>query len=126
MSFTLNQVSFRYPTALSNELSLKDVTAELPDGEVIVLLGPSGCGKTTLLNLLALLWEEKIDSGQIVYRDGHEVFNYDEVKGNPDLRVRLRRDHFGTILQNCYLLSHVSCLHNICLPLVLRGWSETG
>ena len=124
MSFHLDGVSFRYPGSAASAPVLRDVSVELPAGEVIAVLGPSGCGKTTLLNLLSLLWEGDGQAGTIVYRDGPARFDYRELGRDPRRRAALRRERFGVVLQNCYLLPHFSCLHNVCLPLALLGWSE--
>lgn len=129
MSFRLKNVTFRYEPSRDgaaearNALALQDVTAELPAGEVVAVLGPSGCGKTTLLNLLALLWEGEFD-GHAVYLEGDEELDYRDLNRDPGLRARLRRERFGVVLQNCYLLPHFSNLQNVSLPLALLGWDE--
>jgi ABC-type sugar transport system ATPase subunit len=43
------------------------VSAEIPDGEFIVIVGPSGCGKSTLLRMVAGL--EEITGGEIASAD---------------------------------------------------------
>ena len=49
---------------------LKDISLEVTEGEVVVLIGPSGSGKSTLLRCLNQL--EKVTSGQILV-DGVDV-----------------------------------------------------
>jgi putative ABC transport system ATP-binding protein len=132
VSFQLTRVSFRY--SREDPLVLDDVSAKLRHGEVVAILGPSGCGKSTLLHLLALLWEGKLAHGQmskhdlaageVEYDDGQERRNYRDVHRNPQLRAWLRREYFGVVLQNCYLLPHFSCLENVCMPLALQGWDK--
>ena len=42
---------------------LKDVTLEIPEGQVLGLLGPNGAGKSTLMKILIGLWQA--DSGTV-------------------------------------------------------------
>ena len=47
---------------------LKDITVDIPDGQITVIIGPSGCGKTTLLkslNRLTDLYEEIRIQGEV-------------------------------------------------------------
>ena len=53
-----------------NITPLKDVTADIRDGDVIAVIGPSGTGKSTLLRCINLL--EKPTSGRI-WVDGTEI-----------------------------------------------------
>jgi phosphate transport system ATP-binding protein len=56
--------------------ALKDISAEIPDRGITVIIGPSGCGKTTLLRSLNRLLEETSDiriTGQ-VFLDGTDIY----------------------------------------------------
>ncbi len=90
---------------------LKDVTLEVPKGQVVVVLGPSGSGKSTLCRTINRL--EPIDSGAI------------EVDGQPlpaegKELARLRAD-VGMVFQSFNLFAHKSIVDNVMLaPVKVR------
>src|SRR5919106_2076566 len=47
--------------------AVSDLTLDVEDGELVVLVGPSGCGKTTTLRMIAGL--EEVDEGEILIDD---------------------------------------------------------
>ena len=53
MNIKAESLSFRYRKGLP--LVLNDVSFDIPEGSLTVLLGLNGCGKTTLLNIIGLL-----------------------------------------------------------------------
>jgi putative ABC transport system ATP-binding protein len=82
-------------------------------GEVLVIMGPSGSGKTTLLSLLGLVLSPT--EGE-VFVDGKSVAG-----ASPDALAELRRDRVGLVFQQFNLLSGLTALENVALPLLLRG-----
>ncbi len=76
-------------------------------------MGPSGAGKTTLLALLAGL--DKPTSGRVWLCD-EELTALDE-----DGRAQLRGRHVGFVFQSFHLVSSLSALENVMLPLELAG-----
>ena len=102
MSIALEQVSkeFRGAAAVS------DVTAQIDDGELFVLLGPSGSGKSTLLRAIAGL--TTIDHGRIVLH-GRDVTN-----------LGTRQREVGFVFQNYALFRHMTVAENIEFALRVR------
>ncbi|MCM1284489.1 MAG: amino acid ABC transporter ATP-binding protein [Muribaculaceae bacterium] len=84
---------------------LDDLSFQVQEGEVIVIVGPSGCGKSTLLRCINAL--EDIQGGEIrlhgesISRDG---------KGLTELRQKI-----GMVFQNYELFPHLTVLDNILL-----------
>ena len=50
-----------------------DLTVEIPDGQITVLIGPNGCGKSTTLRALSRLLKPR--QGQVVL-DGKDIHSY--------------------------------------------------
>jgi len=85
------------------------VTVRVERGEVVALKGPSGSGKTTLLSLIGCM--ARPTSGRVVV-DGRDVARLSE-----EVLTRVRREKFGFIFQQFNLISDLSALDNVMLPL---------
>ncbi len=84
---------------------LKDISLEVREGEVVVLIGPSGSGKSTLLRCLNQL--EKATSGQIVI-DGFDVTD-------KHTDINKVRENIGMVFQHFNLFNHLNVLKNMTL-----------
>ncbi|MBH1973509.1 MAG: amino acid ABC transporter ATP-binding protein [Rhodobacteraceae bacterium] len=87
--------------------AIKDITARLAPGQVVVLCGPSGSGKSTLLRMVNRL--ERASSGRVAV-NGQDV----NLRGT-DIN-KLRRA-IGFVFQQYNLFPHVDARANITLPL---------
>ena len=52
-SISLKNIVKQYGTGKAAVPVIHGVSAEIKDGEFVVLVGPSGCGKSTLLRMIA-------------------------------------------------------------------------
>src|SRR5436305_11190691 len=95
---------------------LRDVSFTINEGEFVAIVGPSGSGKTTLLGLLAGL---DTPTRGTVLLDGADL-----TAMNEDQRARLRGEKVGFVFQSFQLISTLTALENVQVPLELRG--ETG
>jgi putative ABC transport system ATP-binding protein len=92
---------------------LRDVSFAIPQGAFVAIVGPSGSGKTTLLGLLAGL--DTPTRGQVLL-DNQDLTAMDE-----DERARLRGEKVGFVFQSFQLISTLTALENVQVPLELRG-----
>ncbi|OFW56496.1 MAG: hypothetical protein A2Y75_10120 [Candidatus Solincola sediminis] len=92
--------------------AVKDVSFKAAKGEVTVILGPSGSGKTTLLYLIGSL--ESPDSGEI------RVSGEDIGGASADL-IKYRRERVGFVFQFFNLVTALTALENVTLPMDLAG-----
>lgn len=100
----------------SGELTLlADIDLRIEAGESIAIVGPSGSGKSTLLGLMAGL---DLPSQGTIRLQGTELTALDE-----DARAAARRGRVGFVFQSFQLLSNLTALENVMLPLELEGES---
>ena len=92
---------------------LRGINLELFRGESVGLVGPSGAGKSTLLMVVAGL--EGVDEGEVIVA-GEDLCRLDE-----DGLARFRRDHVGIVFQSFHLVSTMTALENVMLPLEFAG-----
>ena len=85
--------------------ALKNVSASIERGEVVVVCGPSGSGKSTLIKCINGL--EKIDSGTITIDN--------RVLGAKGTDMSLLRAQVGMVFQNFELFPHLTILQNLTL-----------
>lgn len=93
--------------------ALRGLSFEVKDGEFVIIYGPSGCGKTTLLGLIAGL--EPPTSGQVTIGGR----NINQLRR--DEKACLRRHTTGMVFQQYNLVSSLSALDNVAMPLILSG-----
>jgi iron(III) transport system ATP-binding protein len=87
----------------------RDVSFEVPQGQLFTLLGPSGCGKTTTLRSIAGL--ERPRSGEISV-GGRVVYS-----GSRGVFVAPNRRGFGMVFQSYAIWPHMSVFQNAAFPL---------
>ncbi|MGN6701854.1 MAG: ABC transporter ATP-binding protein [Burkholderiaceae bacterium] len=107
------RLSKRVRDAAGELTILHDVDFTVAHGATLAIVGASGSGKSTLLGILAGL--DTPTSGQVRI-DGVDLFALDE-----DGRAAVRREKLGFVFQSFQLLSHLSAVENVMLPLELRG-----
>ncbi|MBC7370825.1 MAG: ABC transporter ATP-binding protein [Bdellovibrionaceae bacterium] len=88
---------------------LKSVNVDIKNGQVVAIVGQSGSGKSTLLSLLAGL--DQADSGEVVI-DGVNISAFSE-KQITDFRGK----NIGIVFQQYHLVSHLTALENVMLPM---------
>ena len=98
-SISLRNIVKRYGVGAKANPVIHGVSAEIADGEFIVIVGPSGCGKSTLLRMVAGL--EEISAGEIAI--GGRVVNYVE----PSAR------DIAMVFQNYALYPHMTVFDNM-------------
>ncbi len=92
---------------------LHDIDFTLPARQSVAIVGASGSGKSTLLSIMAGL---DTPSRGTVHLQGTDLFELDE-----DARAQLRAQKLGFVFQSFQLLSNLTALENVMLPLELQG-----
>lgn len=96
---------------------LKGVNITIQEGEFVAIMGRSGAGKSTLLYQISLL--DDPTSGEIVL-DGNGTHNMSQEE-----KTNFRLNKLGYVFQDYSLMSDLTALENVALPLLMQGIEKT-
>lgn len=97
-------------------VAVRDVSLQIKEGEIFVIMGLSGSGKSTLVRHFNRLIEPT--AGQLLFR-GRDILNLSK----PELRS-IRRRNIAMVFQSFALLPHKTVIENIVFGRMLRGDSK--
>ncbi|RKX51068.1 MAG: macrolide ABC transporter ATP-binding protein [Thermotogae bacterium] len=109
----LENVTKIYKMGSEEIKALDDLSLEIRDGEILVVMGPSGSGKSTFLHLAGCL--DRPTSGRVLI-DGKDVSNLREKE-----LARIRNKTIGFVFQQFNLLPRLTALENVELPMIYAG-----
>ena len=113
ITISLRGIKKLYKVGDQEVAALNGIDLDIKEGEFAALMGPSGSGKSTLMNILGCLDRPSVGSYKL---DGQEVAHLSD-----DMLARTRNQKIGFVFQNFNLLSRISALENVTLPLVYAG-----
>lgn len=112
----VNNVGKFYRDGESETIALKNINLSIKKGEFVAIMGPSGSGKSTLLHIIGFL--DRNSSGE--YRFDGKLM--DELTDEELAMTRNKK--MGFVFQAFNLLSRVSVLENVKLPLMYAKMEE--
>lgn len=113
----LRGLTKRFGVGDAEHTVLNEIDLTINKGEFIAIMGPSGCGKTTLLNILGLL--DRSNDGEYLL-DGTSVERLSLKR-----HARIRSKQIGIVFQSFNLVSRLSVIENVALPLTYKGFTKT-
>lgn len=93
--------------------AVRDVSFEVSQSEILIIMGLSGSGKSTLIRCITRLNDPTI--GEIDF-EGQNI-----LEAKPRDLIELRRHKMGMVFQNFGLLPHRTVLENVAFPLEVQG-----
>jgi putative ABC transport system ATP-binding protein len=95
---------------------LKGVSLAIKKGSFVAIMGPSGSGKSTLLHMVGAL---DIPTKGKIYIAGEDISDLSE-----DELAQIRGKEIGFVFQQFNLLSNLTALENVTLPMIFQGVPE--
>ncbi len=109
----LKDITKTYSTGKISFQALRGVSLDIEQGEFVAIVGPSGSGKSTLLHLLSFL--DVADGGQYLLMG-------EDISRLPDNDLAVLRNRLaGFVFQQFHLLSRLTAVENVELPLLYGG-----
>lgn len=112
----LKNLRKRFGVGDAQHYAIDDIDLAIEPGEFVAIMGPSGCGKTTLLNILGLL--DNAIEGEYEL-EGVPISSLSQRQ-----KARIRSEQIGFVFQSFNLVSRLTIIDNVALPLIYRGMSK--
>ena len=109
----LENVAKVYGIGETKVQALNDVNLTVEAGEYCAIMGPSGSGKSTAMNIIGCL--DRPSSGHY-YLDNLDIAHTDDTE-----LAHIRNKKLGFVFQQFHLLSQLTALENVILPMVYAG-----
>jgi putative ABC transport system ATP-binding protein len=106
-------VTKSYGTGSARVMALRGIDLDVHTGELLMQVGPSGCGKTTLISVIADILDQ--DEGAC------RVFGQEWRQMRPSDKTHYRGCHIGFVFQAFNLLSTLTAVENVAVPLLING-----
>jgi putative ABC transport system ATP-binding protein len=113
VSMEASNLTKAYRRGAEEITAVNSASLDINKGEFVSIIGPSGSGKTTLVNLLGCLDNPTLGE---LYLGGRSIFGKGKRLSERDL-TKIRRETFGYIFQNFYLIPTLTVMENVILPL---------
>lgn len=105
-----------YQLNKENKLNvLKNISVDIEEQKISVIVGASGAGKSTLLHLLGGL--DRPDSGKVLF-ENNNIYEYTN-----DKLAKFRNENMGFVFQFHHLLPEFTALENVAIPMMINGKS---
>jgi len=113
----LKDLKKRFGLGDAEHYAIDGINLTIQKGEFIAIMGPSGCGKTTLLNILGLL-DSKIEGD-------YELEDRSVATLSSRRQAHIRSQQIGFIFQSFNLITRMTVIENVALPLIYKGVTQT-
>ena len=108
----LKNIAKYHNSGIQKNWVLKDISANIFEGEFVSIMGPSGAGKSTLLNIIGML--EEPSGGEYYFLD-EPVHKLSEKK-----RTDLYKHYIGFVFQQYHLIDELTVYENLETPLLYK------
>lgn len=96
---------------------LRQINITIEQGEFVGIMGKSGSGKSTLLKILGMI--ETLSGGTVFYKGK----NIEKMNNNESARIR--REEFGFVFQEFFLMESLNVLENVMLPFFISRRADS-